>query len=295
MVKQVIWQAAEGHRYGEQLQFVSQFPAYVTDTSPQEIAWWYRRQDEADYVKFYLDSDGISIEVIGDQIAAQRAMRTALPPLPQKAEATAYPEPHQSLYRRFGGIRPVLFLDAFEGLAWSILGQQITVHFAAHLKEAIAFHWGTVVRGSRTPLAVFPSPRQLAGATVEDLCSLKLSRQKAEALIAIARRIDQGAWDIHGVYQQSTEEAMEALPRFKGIGPWSAEYSLLRVFGHADVLPAADVGLRRAGARLAGRERVSELELREAAQIWRGCRSGFAFWLWLSNVASRARHEEQGL
>jgi DNA-3-methyladenine glycosylase II len=290
-VERNIWRISKDHRFVDQIQFVSQFPAYTVDTSAQEVVWWYRQHDEVNYIKFGLSETGTGVMVIGDQILARMAMRSTLPPV-AKPDGVKYLEFHQTLYERFRGVRPVLFLDAFEGIAWAILGQQINVNFAAHLKTAIAVRWGTVVRGGQNDLAVFPSPRQLAGAKVEELRSLQLSRQKAETLIEIARHIDQGTWNIQDLYHQSTEEAMENLQKFKGVGPWTAEYSLLRVFGHVDVIPAADVGLRRAWARLTGRERVSEADLLEAAQIWRGYRSDFAFWLWLSNVSPRGLSEE---
>lgn len=287
-----IWPISEDHRFVDQIQFVSRFPGYTADTSAQEVIWWYRQHDEANYIKFYRYGNDNGVAVTGDQNLALMAMRAALPPIAKHDGECKYPELHQILYERFSGVRPVLFLDAFEGLAWAILGQQINVSFAAQLKTAIAVRWGTVVPGGQNDLAVFPSPRQLAGVKVEELRSLKLSRQKAETLIAIARCIDQGTWNIQDLYHQSTEEAMENLQKFKGVGPWTTEYSLLRVFGHMDVIPAADIGLRRAWARLTGRERVSEADLLEAAHIWRGYRSDFAFWLWLSNVTPHVLSEQ---
>jgi DNA-3-methyladenine glycosylase II len=116
---------------------------------------------------------------------------------------------------------------------------------------------------------------------------MKLSRQKAETLIAVAQAADEGTWDLQELYSMPSQEAYDALVRIKGIGPWTAEYCLLRVFGHPDILPAGDVALRRAWAWTTERALVSESELRQAGEIWRGMRSDFAFWLWLDNLSRR--------
>ena len=69
--------------------------------------------------------------------------------------------------------------------------------------------------------------------------------------------------------------------RFKGVGRWTAEYVLLRGFGHAHAIPAGDGGLRRIIGRDYGLGRLaSEAEVREIASRW-GRWSGYAaIYLW---------------
>lgn len=276
-----IWRITSNHRYLDALTFIDRFPAYTVTRRGEEMIWWYRRGDDVDMLRFHKMADGAELKVQGCTEIAVRAFGVRLEPLPADRFEDGLPEPYRVLHAKFAGIRPILFLNAFEGVAWSILGQQFTVKFAAQLKAAIARKWGTVVDDD---LAVFPSPRQLATATVDQLRMLKLSQQKATALLSIAVAIADGTWSLESLYQKPTIEALAELQRIKGIGPWTAEYSLLRVFGHQDVLPAADVGLQRAWARTLGVNHVSEIELRKAGQVCKGYRSDFAFWLWLSNM-----------
>jgi len=146
------------------------------------------------------------------------------------------------------------------------------------------------VTGVGGPVWVFPGPGDVAGAAVDDLRALQLSRQKAEALLRIASAIESGRWDPEAAVREPSPAASARLQQFRGVGPWTAEYVLLRVAGHPDVLPVGDVGLQRAWARLCGMPgRVSERTLAEAAMAWHGWRSDFAFYLWLDNFAERRK------
>ncbi len=272
------------HRYREQLGFMARFPGYTTVTRGETLTLWYRAGEDPQRLVLRLRDAGL--EVGGDESVARRILRIDAEPVPGDF-VEGLPLPHQRLYRRFAGVRPVLFAEPYEGLAWTILGQQITVRFAADLKEAVANRYGSVISCGDRRIAVFPSAARMAAVPVHELASLRLSRQKAATLVSVAQGIAAGDLDMDALYRATSEEAMETLRRFKGIGPWTAEYCLLRVFGHSDVIPAADAGLKRAWAREAGLPRVSEQEVRQAAEAWRGWRSDFAFWLWLANVMSK--------
>ncbi len=133
--------------------------------------------------------------------------------------------------------------------------------------------------------AVFLSPAHVAQLQIDDLRSLQVSHQKAQTLLTLAPSIDEGSLDVQTLYHLSSMETRGLLQELKGIRPWTADYSLLRVFGHGDVFLVADVGLRRAWAGVTNQSHVTTRELLEAAQVWAGRRSEFAFWLWLSTRA----------
>ncbi|NMP24926.1 DNA-3-methyladenine glycosylase family protein [Sulfobacillus harzensis] len=275
------------HRYGEQLRFIARFPAYATIVQPEGVTWWYRRREAPAVLRLTKDPENQGVRVQGDVEVGRRVMRQDAAPLPDGIRLEGLPAVHRRLFDQYGGIRPVVFADPFEGVAWAILGQQITVGFAAQLKNAVAARYGTMIPEAGANCAVFPSASVLSRVHVDDLRTLKLSRQKAETLIAVARAIDDGKWDWSRLSAMPSQEAYEVLIKMKGIGPWTAEYCLLRVFGHPDVLPAGDVALRRAWARISDRPVVSESDLRHGGAVWRGMRSDFAFWLWLDNFRQR--------
>jgi 3-methyladenine DNA glycosylase/8-oxoguanine DNA glycosylase len=274
------------HRYTDQVAFLARFPAYTTESTDHGVALWYREGSTIRVLRLSPTDGGVVAE--GDQATARRILRAHLSGLLPRDALPHEPAAHRLLYDRHAGVRPVLFADPFEGIAWTILGQQITVTLAVRLKRALSRHLGTVREGIAGPVSIFPSPEVMAGASVEGLRALSLSRQKAATLIAVARAIADGRWNPAALSDEPVESARAVLEQFRGIGRWTAEYILLRVAGHADVLPAGDVGLQRAWARLTGQPaRVTETVLREAGEAWRGWRSDFAFYLWRDNLLIR--------
>ena len=276
------------HRYPEQVAFLRGFPAYTTESAGDCVVLWYRLGDTPRRLVLRTLTGGVAVH--GDVSVARRVLNVDAPALPPEDTLPNAPAAHRILYRRYAGIRPVLFADPFEGIAWTILGQQISVAAAGRLKGNLAASYGRQVDGMCGPVTTFPLPGDLARASQGELRALHLSRQKAAALLAVARRIAAGEWDPTGLAAQPTDSALVELQRFPGIGRWSAEYILLRVVGQPDVLPAGDVALQRAWARRTGATgHVGESDLRRAGEAWSGRRSDFAFALWLDNLAARAR------
>lgn len=207
---------------------------------------------------------------------------------PPEAVARA---PHAQLWARYAGVRPVLFADPWEGLAWAVLGQQVHVTFAVALKRSLAERYGP--RAAKDAPAVFPSPARVARCSVEELRALKLSRRKAATLRELAGLGAGGGLDLDAIRALSEADASARLQAVKGVGPWTSAYCLARVVGHADAFPAADIGLRRAWSRLTDRSDLATAEeLAGEAGVWTGWRSAFAFWLWLSNRESPAVRAE---
>lgn len=280
--------ASAGHRFAEQLAYLSAFPGYTAERAADRLVLWYRRGPEV--CRLDLRAGAAGLDVVGDVALARHLLSVDAPPLPPAPDLPAEPSAHRLLRRHYGGIRPVLFADPCEGVCWAILGQQITLGLAARLKQTIALRHGRRVPGETGPVAVFPSAPELARLSVAELRAGGVSRQKAEALLAVAGAVAAGSWDPAGLRWQDEAAALERLLAFRGIGRWTAQYVLLRVAGCPDVLPAADAGLQRAWARLLGRSgRVSAGELQAAGCAWRGWRSDFAFALWLDNLAARPR------
>ena len=72
---------------------------------------------------------------------------------------------------------------------------------------------------------------------------------------------------------------MELLTAQTGIGPWTAQYVLMRAHKNPDAFPASDLGLLRAFDR-AGRPRMKPKELVAKAERWRPWRAYAALLLW---------------
>ncbi|MBI4498408.1 MAG: DNA-3-methyladenine glycosylase 2 family protein [Chloroflexi bacterium] len=181
------------------------------------------------------------------------------------------------------GFRPVLIPDPFEALVWAIIGQQINITFAAKLKRVLVETFGATLDFQGQRFALFPGPERLAAADPTHLAALQFSRQKIAYLQGLARAVLDGDLDFDRIALLPSDAALAQLQRLKGIGRWTAEYLLLRGFGHPDHIPAADGGLRRIIGRWYGLERLAtEAEVRALAERWAGWRGYAALHWWFA-------------
>jgi AraC family transcriptional regulator of adaptative response / DNA-3-methyladenine glycosylase II len=128
----------------------------------------------------------------------------------------------------------------FDGLAWAIIGQQITLSFACTLRRRLIEKTGTPVgEGLHAP----PAPQAVAALEPADLRPLQFSQRKAEYLIAAARKVADGSLDFAALRQMSATRAERTLLAVRGLGPWSVNYLMMRALGFADCVPLGDTGL----------------------------------------------------
>lgn len=158
------------------------------------------------------------------------------------------------------GLRISHTADAFEGLVWSIVGQQVNLAFAFTCRTRLIELAGRRVGGLR----IHPTPRELARLEVDDLLPLQFSRRKAEYLIDSARAIAAGELDLEGLARRSAVEAERALLAVRGLGPWSTHYVMMRSFCLADCLPLGDAGLISALREFHGLEERPDARLTQA-------------------------------
>ncbi|NUP51937.1 MAG: DNA-3-methyladenine glycosylase 2 family protein [Catenulispora sp.] len=129
----------------------------------------------------------------------------------------------------------------------------------------------------RPPLSPFPRPETLAEG---DFDGLGLTRRTAATLRILAAAVASGDLTLdRGVDRAEARAGLLALP---GIGPWTADYIALRVFGDPDAFPAGDLVLRRQAERLGlpGTEKA----LLAHAERWRPWRAYAALHLWASTT-----------
>lgn len=138
------------------------------------------------------------------------------------------------------GLRLPLVADLFDGVIWAVLGQQVTFSFAGRMRRRLIQGCGTEVGGG---LFAPPTPVAVIGVGTAGLQEIGLTRTRAALLLDLAGRIADGSLNLELLRTGLAPAALRALLDFPGIGPWTANYLLVRVLGFQDVLPVGDSAL----------------------------------------------------
>ena len=92
----------------------------------------------------------------------------------------------------------------------------------------------------------------MADLDVDDLRRRRFSASKAEYLVEAARRVASGDLPLAGLAHSPATMAEQRLRALRGIGPWSAQYVLMRGLGLADCVLVGDSALATALHRCFG-------------------------------------------
>ena len=192
-----------------------------------------------------------------------------------------WPEAKRALSRRDPTLRKLIKAypdaalggrgDAFQTLARSIVGQQISVKAAQSIWNRFA-----ECSGAMTPDAV-------AALKPEAMRACGLSGSKVTYLHDLASHFSSGAVKPRRWKRMSDEDIITDLVRVKGIGRWSVEMFLIFHLMRPDVLPVGDLGLQRAMERqYNGGKPLTKAEMREIGAPWAPWRSVATWYLWRS-------------
>ncbi|MFJ7933911.1 DNA-3-methyladenine glycosylase family protein [Sporosarcina sp. NPDC096371] len=188
----------------------------------------------------------------------------------------------QKAIDEFYGLRNIGIPDLFEALVWGILGQQINLTYAYTLKRRLVETFGSSIEWEGRLYWIFPEAKVIANLTVEDLAPLKMTVKKCEYLIGVAGLIVEGSLSKSLVRGTGDfKEAEKMLVSIRGIGPWTANYVLMRCLRFPNAFPIADVGLHNAIKHVTGvEEKPTKEEILKLAAPWKGWESYATFYLW---------------
>lgn len=165
------------------------------------------------------------------------------------------------------GLRISQTASVFDGLLWSIIGQQINFPFACLLRRRLIERAGAPFdEGLFAP----PSPAAIAALSVDDLLRLQFSRQKAGYVIDTSRLVADGRLDPEALRSMSATRAERTLLGIRGLGPWSVNYLMMRSLGFSDCLPLGDTGVT------SGLQSLFKLEERPDADTTRRLMAAFS-------------------
>jgi DNA-3-methyladenine glycosylase II len=163
--------------------------------------------------------------------------------------------------------------DAYGALVRTIVGQQLSTKAARTIYARLVALFGD------NP----PTPAELIAAEAVDLRAAGLSRQKISYLRDLARRVHDGELELDILHELSDEEVAARITAVKGLGQWSADMFLIFHLRRPDVLPAGDLGIRRAVEKAYGLPALPEADhLRTIAEPWRPHRTLASLYLWES-------------
>ena len=161
--------------------------------------------------------------------------------------------------------------DAFQTLARSIVGQQISVKAAAAIWTRFAALAGEV------------KPARVMALEDSALRSCGFSGQKSAYVKDLARRFHEGEVRPRRWGRLGDEAIIEELVQVKGIGRWTVEMFLIFHLKRPDVLPVDDLGLRRAMERAYndGKDLTRD-DMRAIGASWAPWRTVGTWYLWRS-------------
>lgn len=153
------------------------------------------------------------------------------------------------------GLRPLRPASLFEMLATAITEQQITMRLAYLMREKMTTRFGDKIED----VPVFPDESTLSRAPLAALVKCGLSHRKAEYIHDLSKMVADKRLDLEKLKQMSDDDAYATLTQIRGVGPWTAEYVLVRGLGRTDRVPAEDLGVRDVVGRYLGRgERIGD-------------------------------------
>ena len=160
----------------------------------------------------------------------------------------------------------------FAAMLLHIVGQRISAVAAFRVYDRVS-----------AMLSGIPTPAGILELGQNRLRAAGLSAAKAGSAVALAQAQTAGAIDIERLDKLSDAGVIAALTAVRGIGVWSAETFLIHNMRRPDVLPAADLGVRRA---VQTQWRLEKLpppgQVRSRAAAWAPWRSYAAALLWRS-------------
>lgn len=160
----------------------------------------------------------------------------------------------------------------FDGLVSSIVSQQLSTKAASTIMGRVR------ALGDGGSL---PAPEGLLSIDDATFRGAGLSGAKTAGVKDLATKIASGVLRLGELADLEDDAIIERLVTVRGIGRWTAEMVLMFRFGRADILPVADLGVRKGAMRLARMKTLPDAaKLERLARPWRPFRSVASWYLW---------------
>ncbi|HTT27587.1 MAG TPA: DNA-3-methyladenine glycosylase [Solirubrobacteraceae bacterium] len=164
--------------------------------------------------------------------------------------------------------------DSYATLIRAIAGQQLSNAAAASIYNKLIARYGGRA----------PTPAEILAEDPEELrVAAGLSHAKVRYLRSLAEHVLDGSLDLDHLDELPDEEVIAELVAVKGLGLWSAQMFLIIHLNRPDVLPAGDLGIRKAVMNLYGLPVLPPpAQVTEIGEAWRPYRTLASLFLWRS-------------
>lgn len=255
------------------IEFLSHFPHPGTDIVSGEA---YRRVLDVNgtltLVEVRPGGDDLCLEVkaltgtLNDEAMAQ--LEHLLNTAADQSEFWALAQNDERLWGVVGplhGLPALCTPTVFEALANTIIEQQIAWRAARRAQRWLLEWADRSVEFAGERYFAYPTPHQIASATVEELKPLKITHRRINLLIDIARQIANRALDLEHIRGLSHDAAYDFLLAIKGVGHWTAAVTISRAMGRNTYIGDNDVALQAAANRyfLSGTGRIPRQQVIE--------------------------------
>lgn len=168
----------------------------------------------------------------------------------------------------------------FESIVKAIIQQQISLRVSFWMINWLVMKFGEHKEIDGVYYYDFPTASTLAEASLEEIKGCGLSWRKAGYIKGVAEKVVNGEFDPEGLKKKSNEMVAEELMKFKGIGRWTAELVLCAGLKRNEVIPADDLGARRAISKFYfdGRN-LSGDDARKLAENWGAFKGNIIYYL----------------
>jgi DNA-3-methyladenine glycosylase II len=168
------------------------------------------------------------------------------------------------------GFRPANFYSPYEAAVWAVLSARRSRVQGIALRRRLSEQHGRVFALAGRDEPTLPLPEQLLG--LDAIPGLPVDR--IPRLHAIARAALDGDLDVQRLTALDPAEAMAAVQRLPGIGPFYSALIVIRACGLTDVLSTQEDHSRDAVRELYGLDHTpDDIELARIAEAWRPFRT----------------------
>jgi DNA-3-methyladenine glycosylase II len=221
------------------------------------------------------DGDSVHVDVHGDAdpdvVTAQVARILSLDHDGEEFLAVGQRDPVVGRLQAVApGLRPPQFHSPYEAAAWAVLSARRPARQMAALRARLSEEHGERFELAGETWWAFPAPERLLA--LEEIPSL--GAEKTTRLHAIARAAADGRLDVGRLTALEPDEAMAALRRLPGIGPFYASLVVLRACGLTDALVTNEATARDNIARLYDLPApATDDQIARLAEAWRPFRT----------------------